>query len=67
MTLARNAGSCILHYQFNDGSYEMKFLSTASRTNVSVIEWYFSAFDALEVGNWKRIAMTIDANQPITL
>lgn len=67
MTLARNAGSCILHYQFNDGNFEMTFLSTGSRINDSITEWYFSAFDTLKVGNWKRIAMIMDANQAITL
>nr|XP_034303716.1 uncharacterized protein LOC117681806 [Crassostrea gigas] len=58
-----NDDSCILHYKSDDGSFEMKLLSTASGTNVSVIEWDSSTFNAsLKVGQWQRIAMTMDVS-----
>ncbi|XP_052719677.1 uncharacterized protein LOC128191584 [Crassostrea angulata] len=59
-----NDDSCILHYKSDDGSFEMKFLSTASGTNASVIGWDSCASNALQVGQWQRIAMTMDANHP---
>ncbi|XP_052719429.1 uncharacterized protein LOC128191411 [Crassostrea angulata] len=60
---AINDDSCILHYKSDDGSFEMKFLSTASGTNVSVIGWDSSTFNAsLKVGQWQRIAMTMDVS-----
>lgn len=61
---ATNDDSCILHYKSDDGSFEMKFLSTASGTNASVIGWDSCASSALQVGQWQRIAMTMDANHP---
>eukprot|EP00105_Crassostrea_gigas_P040368 XP_019924516.1 PREDICTED: uncharacterized protein LOC105332411 isoform X2 [Crassostrea gigas] len=58
-----NNDSCILHYKSDDGSFEMKFLSTASETRVSVIGWTSVAGNNLLVKEWQRIAMAMDASQ----
>nr|XP_034303714.1 uncharacterized protein LOC105332411 [Crassostrea gigas] len=60
---ATDDDSCILHYKSDDGSFEMKFFSTASGTNASVIGWDSCASSALQVGEWQRIAMAMDASQ----
>lgn len=43
----------------------MKFLSTDSGTNASVIGWDSCAFDALQVGQWQPIA--VDAKHQSSL
>lgn len=60
---ATNDDSCILHYKSDDGSFEIKFLTTASGTNASVFGWDSVASNALQVGQWQRIAMAMDASQ----
>lgn len=57
-----NDDSCILHYKSDDGSFEMKFFSTASGTNASIIGWESCASNALQVGQWQRIAMATDVS-----
>nr|XP_034300654.1 uncharacterized protein LOC117681248 [Crassostrea gigas] len=57
-----NDDSCILHYKSDDGSFEMKFFSTASETNASIIGWDSCTFNALQVGQWQRIFMGMDSN-----
>lgn len=52
-----NDYNCILHYKSDDGRFDMKFLSTDSGTNASVIGWDSCAFDALQVGQWQPIAV----------
>eukprot|EP00105_Crassostrea_gigas_P040348 XP_019924496.1 PREDICTED: uncharacterized protein LOC109619251 [Crassostrea gigas] len=59
---ATNDDSCILHYKSDDGSFEMKFLSTTSGTNASIIGWDSCASNALKVGQWQKIAMATDVS-----
>lgn len=60
---ATNASSSILHYKSEDGSFEMKFLSTASETSAFIIGENPCVLDALQVGQWQRIAMTVDVTK----
>ncbi|XP_065930343.1 uncharacterized protein [Magallana gigas] len=59
---AKNDDSCILHYKSDDGSFEMKFLSNTSETRVSVLGGASVAGNNLLVGQWQRIAMSMDAS-----
>lgn len=54
---------CILHYKSDDGLFEIKYHSTPTLTNASVVGKAFAIHSPLSVGQWQQVGIGIDFSQ----